>query len=348
MTRAKRADVARLAGVSSAVVSYVLNGGPRPVAEATRARVLAAVDELRYRPNASARALRLARTNVLGLLIPDITNPYFSEFALRLQDHAYARGYGLMIANTGEDGVKATGELRNMLGGEVDGIAIYSVRKPETLKAIVKAGMKVVLLDWHLTDPNLPSVGIDDYGATRQAVEHLLSHGHREVGLIAGTGDLTQRQQAWSDVMVTYCTPDRMATLKAVGDFSREGGFLAALDLLQQRNPPKAIFVSSDVQAIGALRAVQHFGLRIPADVAIVSLDGTEASAFTYPSLTAIQVPLDEIAKHCIDRLTALGSDEKMRTTVPHQLVTRESCGCDGRQSGTYLPESPPPRPSSS
>jgi len=201
MARARREDVARLAGVSDAVVSYVLNGGPRPVAEATRARVLAAVAELRYRPNASARALRLARTNVLGLLIADITNPYFSEFALRVQDRAYARGYGLMIANNGEDGDKATGELRNMLGGEVDGIAVYGVRTPEILKTIVSAGMKVVLLDWHLTDPNVPSVSIDDYGATRQGVEHLVWHGHREVGMIAGRDDLSRRQQAWSDTM---------------------------------------------------------------------------------------------------------------------------------------------------
>jgi len=338
MARARREDVARLAGVSDAVVSYVLNGGPRPVAEATRARVLAAVAELRYRPNASARALRLARTNVLGLLIADITNPYFSEFALRVQDRAYARGYGLMIANNGEDGDKATGELRNMLGGEVDGIAVYGVRTPETLKTIVSAGMKVVLLDWHITDPNVPSVGIDDYGATRQAVEHLVSHGHREVGMIAGRDDLSRRQQAWSDTMAAYCTPDRMVTLKAVGDFSREGGFLAALDLLQQRNPPRAIFVSSDVQAFGALRAIQHLGLRIPEDVAIVSFDGTEASAFACPSLTVIQLPLDEIAKHCVDRLTGLGSDGSMRTIVPHKLVIRESCGCDGQQSEPYPP----------
>jgi LacI family transcriptional regulator len=326
MTRANREDVARLAGVSTAVVSYVINNGPRPVAEATKVRVLAAMDELHYRPNASARALKLARTNVVGLLMTDITNPYFSEFAHHLQDHAYAHGYGLMIANTGPDGVKETAELHNMLAREVDGIAIYGVRKPETLETILRAGIRVMSLDWHLDRPNIPSVGIDDYGATREAVEHLIAHGHDEVAFIGGKDDLTLRLRAWTDIMGARCTPDRLSELRAVDEFTREGGFDATLRLLKQPNPPAAIFVSSDVQAFGALRAVQHVGLKIPDDVAIVSLDGTDASAFTYPSLTAIRLPLAEIAKHCIDKLTA-GDQDGTHITVPHTLVIRESCG---------------------
>ncbi|WP_449407137.1 LacI family DNA-binding transcriptional regulator [Microbacterium maritypicum] len=327
MTRANRTDVARLAGVSTTVVSYVINDGPRPVAPDTRARVLAAMDQLKYRPNASARALKLARTNVLGLLMTDITNPYFSEFARYFQDYAFAQGRGLMIANTGQDGVKELPELHNMLAREVDGIAIYGVVRPETMETIVSAGIKVVSMDWHLEQPDVPSVGIDDYGATRQAVEHLLWHGHDEVALIAGAGDLTLRPKAWADVMAPRVSDARLAELKAVAEFTREGGYGAALELMALPDPPRAIFASSDVQAFGALRAIQRSGRRVPEDVAVISLDGTNASAYTLPSLTAIQVPLELIAQYCIEKLT--GNDlQATHITVPHTLAIRESCGC--------------------
>jgi LacI family transcriptional regulator len=328
MVRANREDVARLAGVSTAVVSYVVNNGPRPVAHETRERVLAAMEELRYRPNASARALKLSRTNILGLVVTDITNPYFSELALRMQEHAYSRGYGLMVANTGQDGEKGTTELRNMLAREVDGIAVYGIFNPETFTLIASSDVKVVSMDWDLTAPNIPSVGIDDYGATREAVQHLRGHGHREVGLIAGTGDMTLRQQSWADVMRAHCSPERLEALKVVGEFSSKGGYLATVELLKRPNPPSAIFVSSDVQAFGALRAIHRAGLKIPKDITIVSFDGTNASAFTSPALTAIQLPLDEIAKHCVEKLVEDNPDASVHITVPHQLVIRESCGC--------------------
>ncbi|MFD2795222.1 LacI family DNA-binding transcriptional regulator [Promicromonospora vindobonensis] len=331
MTRANRDDVARLAGVSTAVVSYVINNGPRPVAQATRERVLAAMDELSYRPNASARALKLARTSVIGLLMSDITNPFFSEFAMFLQGQAHARGYGLMIANTRQENAEETAELQSMLARGVDGIAVYGARRPETLSAIVRSGVRAVSMDWHLTASDVPSIGIDDYGATTQAVEHLLGHGHSEVAFIAGTDDLTLRVRAWSDTMRTRCTPERLAQLRVTGDFTREGGYDAATTLLELPDPPRAIFVSTDVQAFGALAAVRDLGLSVPADVAIVSFDGTNASAFTSPPLTAIRIPQDRIAQLCIEKLTSVPSAEPMHSTFPHELVIRESCGCHPR-----------------
>ncbi|MBX3094583.1 MAG: LacI family DNA-binding transcriptional regulator [Cryobacterium sp.] len=327
MKRANREDVARLAGVSTAVVSYVINNGPRPVAKATRDRVVAAMAELHYRPNATARALKLARTNVIGLLIRDITNPYFSELAKRVQERAHRSGYALMVGNAGSDGVEETAEFQNMLAREVDGIAVYGIRRPETLEAISTSGLRVVSLDWHLEGADIPSVGIDDYGAAREAVEHLLSHGYAEVGIIAGLGSPDFREQSWRDAMSVTDDPKRADELRAYGEFSLEGGYEAALDLIERANPPRAIFVSSDVQAFGAIRAIQHRGLRIPHDVAIVSIDGTEASAFTYPSLTAIQLPLQEIAEYIVDELTSRDASP-MRRTFGHTLIKRESCGC--------------------
>jgi len=128
--------------------------------------------------------------------------------------------------------------------------------------------------------------------------------------------------------MRSRCTPARLEQLRAVAEFSREGGYAAARRLLDQAEPPSAIFVSSDVQAFGALRAVQQTGRRIPQDVAVLSIDGTAASAFTYPSLSAVEVPLEEIARRSIDYLTGTQPAEESTAVLPHRLVLRESCGC--------------------
>jgi LacI family transcriptional regulator len=327
MKRANRTDVARLAGVSAAVVSYVINNGPRPVASATKSRVIAAMAELNYRPNANARALKLARTGVIGLLIRDITNPYFSELAQKVQERAHESGYGLMIGNAGREGVEETAEFQNMLAREVDGIAVYGIRRPETLAAISASGVKVVSLDWHLESSVIPSVGIDDYGAGRDAVEHLLGHGYKEIGLIAARESQDLREKAWTDAMAATQDRSHLSQLREYSDFTLQGGYEAALKLIQQPAPPRAIFASSDVQAFGAIRAIQYLGLRIPDDIAVISVDGTDASAFTYPSLTAVQLPFQKIADYIVDELTSPEAP-KARNVFSHTLARRESCGC--------------------
>lgn len=328
MTRANREDVARLAGVSTAVVSYVTNGGPRPVADATRDRVLAAMDQLNYRPNASARALKLAKTYVLGLLMTDITNPYYSEFARIFQDLAYEAGYAVMIANTGYDVAKEAAELSTLLAREVDGIAAWGVQKDESLDVLISSGVRTVSMDWHISREEVPSVAIDDYGAVREAVEHLQWHGHERIGFVGGHNDRTMREQSWRDA-ISASLGDEMIRLAEWGDFTRDGGYHAAMRLLDRPDRPTALFVSSDVQAFGAIRAAQVLHLDVPANVAVISFDGTIASAFTTPPLTAIQVPFEQIARHCLRKLTAPRDSFELHTTVPHHLEIRASCGCE-------------------
>jgi LacI family transcriptional regulator len=328
MPRATRQDVATLAGVSTTVVSYVVNGGPRPVADTTRARVLAAMDELNYRPNAHARALKLKRTNVLGLMMMDITNPYYSEFARIFQDLAYEAGYAVIIANTGQDGTRKTAEVQSLLAREVDGIVAYGVRREETLEILVSSGTRIVSMDWHLVREEIPSVGIDDYGATRSAIEHLQSHGHHRIGFVGGIDDPTMREQAWRDAVYPEFG-DSLDEFAEWGEFSRGGGYLAAMRLLDRPDRPSAVFISADVQAFGALRAAQVLHINVPNDLAVISFDCTEASRFTSPPLTAIRVPFELIAKHCLRKLIDPIGGFELHTTVPHQLEIRSSCGCE-------------------
>jgi len=331
--RANRQDVAALAGVSTAVVSYVVNGGPRPVAEATRERVLKAMDQLNYRPNASARALKLSKTYVLGLMMWDITNPYYSEFARIFQDLAYQAGYATMVANTGQDGAKETPELESLLAREVDGIATYGIRKEETLKLLASSGVRTVSMNWHLGEQETPTVATDYNGATMMAIDHLRWHGHTRIGFIGGFDDPTQRESTWRAALEATFGED-LDQFAEWGEFSSEGGYHAAMRLLARPDHPTAVFVSSDVQAIGALRAAQVLGLNVPSDIAMVAFDGTTASAFTAPPLTSVQVPFEVTARQCLRKLTDPAGTFERHTTIPHRLVLRESCGCHSSEAG--------------
>jgi LacI family transcriptional regulator len=328
MARANRQDVARLAGVSTAVVSYVINSGPRPVAPATRARVLAAMEELAYRPNAAARALKLARTNVIGLAVNDITNPFFAEFAGYLQNIAYDSGYAVMIANIGQDGSWESGQLQSMVDREVDGVIAFGLHSSSALSSLKAAGVATVSMDWAMHDESVGTVAIDDYAATRTALDHLIEHGHEEVAFIGGLGDPTLRHRSWRDAMRSRVSPRRLAELQERDEFNERGGYRAALRLLDgERVRPTALFVSSDVQAFGVLRAAYEAKVAIPDDLAIISFDGTVASRFTCPALSAVQLPLESMAIHSFGKLVDRDGQTESRTTLPHTLVIRESCG---------------------
>jgi LacI family transcriptional regulator len=289
--------------------------------------VLAAMEQLSYRPNTLARALRMERTYVLGLMLTNITNPYYSEFARIFQDLAHEAGYAVMITNTGEDGAKESASLQSLLAREVDGIAAYGVRNDESFEILASSGARTVSMDWHFRRDDIPSVAIDDYAASVHVVEHLQGHGHERIGFVGGIDDLAMRVTAWRDTLHASLG-DAHEGLAEWGEFSLEGGFQATMRLMNRPDRPSALFVSSDVQAFGALRAIEMLHLRVPEDVALISFDGTAGSKFTSPPLTSIQIPYEAIARECLRKLTEPADSFEHHTTVAHELVVRESCGC--------------------
>lgn len=326
---ATRDDVARHAGVSSAVVSYVLNDGPRPVAEATRQRVLQAVSELNYRPNAAARAFRLQRTNTLGLLVPDISNPFFAELAKAVQDRALERGYAVVFAGTENDPVREAQQIRFLAGRQVDGALIIGQTPGAELSPFTDAQVPFVSFDRFDGDRDIPTVVIDDYLAARVGVEHLRNHGHTRIAFIGGTPNLPAaraRRRAWADVVAdTGSDPEQLAV---EGAFSRAGGYRAARELLSRPSRPTALFVATDTQSVGALRALNEAGLRVPDDLAMLSFDGTEEAEFSSPPLSVIRQPLDTMASTALDLLIDAGERAHgIHRVVPHQLILRASCG---------------------
>jgi LacI family transcriptional regulator len=335
-----RADVARYAGVSSAVVSYVINNGPKPVAESTAARVRAAIDLLGYRPNVIARALRGGSTRVLGLVVSDISNPFFTEFALQIEAEAGARGYALMMANSHADAENELRVVADLFSRQVDGLILASVDAlSPRLRRLKGAGPRVVIIDCPIPVPGHLSIGSDAASGSRALVSHLIEvHQQPSIALVIGEGvaGADQREFGWQQATRAAGLPDGPLARAA---FSREGGYVAAKRLLDTRNPPSAIFASSDLQAVGAIRAIREQRLRIPQDVAVVSFDATKESEFTWPPLTAARQPVGEMAVAAVTSLLSASPSAAGHQMFEMDLVIRQSCGCPAPaslESGTW------------
>lgn len=322
-----RSDVARLAGTSDAVVSYVMNKGPRPVAAATRERVLAAVEELGYRPNAVARALRTQETHTIAMLVPDISNPFFAEFAQAVQDCAFAQGKVLLLGDSNGSDAREKAYLHRFLEQQVDGLVFIGARRHSSLRLVEDAGIPAVVLDRPLDALSVSSVGIDNESAARAATAHLISHGHRRIACVAGPRDqnnAVDRLAGWEYALRDAgITPD--PSLVHVDEFSVEGGARAGRALLGA-SPPSAVFVSSDSQAEGLLAVAHRVGLSVPDDLAVFGFDGTRRSAYSDPAMSVVEQPLKTAAAVAVDLLTHPGPPEHRQ--LDFALVIRRSCGC--------------------
>lgn len=325
-----RADVARYAGVSSAVVSYVVNNGPRPVAEATASRVRAAIELLGYRPNVSARALKVGSTRTLGLIVSDLVNPFFAEFALEIQAHAAAAGYAVLIVNSHADAALEHRAIDDLISRQVDGLLLAcGDRRDESAARLRRYGIAAVLIDSATPVPGHATVGPDALGGARSAVEHLIEvHGHSSVSLVLGEGrqsGVDARERGWEAATRAAGLPDGPIARES---FSREGGYAGAQRLLTARNPPSAIFASSDLQAVGVLRAARELKLRVPEDVAVVAFDGTPEAEYSWPPLTVVRQPVGEMAASAVRRIVLPDRSPESHESFAMRLIVRQSCGC--------------------
>jgi LacI family transcriptional regulator len=323
--RATRADVARYAGVSPAVVSYTVNSGPKTVAPATRARVLEAIRVLGYRPNAAARTLKVGLTKMFGVVVPDSSNPFYALLGHALEDAAAARGYALIVANFDGPPEELAHDIRNLASRQVDGMLIAAGVGMADLAAISQTGTRTVLLNQFEPVTGIPSIGPDLYRDGREAVQHLIWHGHKRIGFVGELGPNDQRHRGWADAISA-------AGLEAgpvgAGSYTREGGYSAGKKLLAEASRPTAIFVSSDMQATGVLRALHEAGLDLPREMAIVSFDGSPESEYSWPALTTMRQPVREMAVDAIERLIS-PLDKPEFARYSSQLIVRQSCGCD-------------------
>lgn len=327
---ATRVDVAKRAGVSTAVVSYVLNNGPRSVAPKTKEKVLRAVEELGYSPNAVARALKVRRTNTIGLLVPDISNPYFAELSKAIEDSAFVRGYSLLVGNSSNDPSRELMQIETFRARQVDGLLLVRTTRHNDKVLAHLDSLPTVVLDRIVPNERLSSVLVDNFGGAYAAVKHLIDHGHRMIACIGGPAGAPladERVRGWVTAMAEHGLPT--TDLSVRGAYSRLGGYEAALELFERKERPSAVFASSDLQGIGVLRACYEKGVKVPEDLAVFAFDGTSEAAFTAPPLSVVQQDMGRLAESAVSLvLSELIAANPVHHTAPFELVLRRSCGC--------------------
>jgi len=324
-----RADVARYAQVSSAVVSYVVNEGPKKVAPATAARVREAIEVLGYSPNISARSLKRGTTEMLGLVLPDIGNPFFADYAHEVTVAAADQGYALLVATSEGRGPTETQLVNDLVRRRVDGLMITTVWSQWDLAKVRHPDPPTVLLNCPYAAPGYASVGPAALEGTRHVVGHLIDvHGHRSIGLVMGESSEEDippvRERGWLEALASAGLPPGPIGRRP---FTREGGHEIGLKMLTSAEPPSAIFASSDLLAIGVLRAARELSLNVPNDVALVSFDGTSESEYCWPPLTVTRQPVREMAKAAVRAV--LDPERPLSNELfDMELVIRNSCGC--------------------
>ncbi|KRV51104.1 LacI family transcriptional regulator [Wenjunlia vitaminophila] len=339
MPKVTRDDVARLAGTSTAVVSYVINNGPRPVAPATRERVLAAIKQLGYRPDRVAQAMASRRTDLIGLVLPDARQPFFAEMAHAVEQAAAERGKIVLIGNSDYLDEREVHYLRAFLGMRVSGLILISQGPSEhAAEEIAAWDARVVLL--HRRPEAIDDVAVltDDIGGALLATRHLLEHGHPYVACLGGpdttpdVGDpVTDHVEGWRRAMEEAGHPTEGRLFQS--PFNRYDTYRAALDLLSGPDRPPAVVCATDDQAIGVLRAARELGLEVPRDLAVAGFDDVKEAALTDPPLTTVSSDRQAMARAAVDLVlddtpqATTGLRQRVRQ-FPSQLVVRRSCGC--------------------
>ncbi|MCG5212867.1 LacI family DNA-binding transcriptional regulator [Streptosporangium sp. KLBMP 9127] len=325
-SRVTLTDVAALARVDRAVISRVVNKDPTlSIRPETRERVLAAIEQLGYRPNVAARSLRTARAYMFGLFIPDFANPVYAEIIKGAEAEAAAQGCVLV---TGSATAAGLGGYLDRLGqGRIDGLLLAGAGDESGLAArLDDAAIPWIMLN-HRSRAVRRYVVLDDERAAALAVEHLVSLGHRRIAHLAGPAgaDTAARRSAgYAAAMRDAGLP---AGLVVAADYTPAGGAVAMAALLAAAEPPTAVFVANVASAIGAMGAVRTAGLEIPRDVSIVAVHDLELAGHLHPALTTVRMPLTELGRRGVTLLGSLGPDDVVAEVLdgPIELIRRDS-----------------------
>ncbi|BCV22311.1 LacI family DNA-binding transcriptional regulator [Moorella sp. Hama-1] len=325
-------EVAERAGVSPSTVSRALSGRVI-VSPETREKVLQAVRELNYQPNALAKGLKEGRTKTIGLIIPNVRNLVFPAAIKGITDVAKKHGYTVILCNTDEDIETEKAYVDNLRKRLVDGLIFSTATAASThILELKEQGFPVVLMIRHMED-QVDAVIVDNYRGGYEATKFLIQRGYRRIALINGTMELDlyrQRfagyQAALSETGLTY-----NEDLVVHGTKDWEDGYRAILTILERGQQPDAVFAASDPKALGAIKALKEKGLRVPQDIAVMGYDNLDMSELMDPPLTTMAQPFYEVGQRAVERLIRLiNSKRKSRPTVerlPSQLLVRASVG---------------------
>ena len=326
--------VAAHAKVSIATVSRTINHIPT-VDPVMAKRVWKAIRELNYVPNTQARALVSGRSHILGLIVSEITNPFFPELIQHFEECAVERGYEILITSTNYDPARMVSCVRRMLERKVDGVAVmtFGIEEP-LLDDLAKQKIPMVYVDSRPQQPAAMTLNVDYRHGIWQGVQHLAVLGHRKIAFISGPLNLHTarlRQQAFTESMEQVGLQANPAWL-IEGDHTLEGGMHAMQQLLQCSDGPTAILCSNDMTAIGVMHAILGAGLRIPDDFSVIGFDDVQIAQFTFPPLTTIRMSCLDLARGAVAVLCPdpkapppAGEKTKLTIMIPTELIVRRT-----------------------
>lgn len=323
-------DIAREAGVSTATVSHVINK-TKYVTDETRIKVEEAIRKFNYHPNAHAQMLALGRSKIIGLLVSDISNPFFPEIIKSVEASVIEKGYDLILLNTNYDVKRAVEDVHRLIQMKVAGILLMISEFDDALLEIGKRKKtSIVFHDLGMVGEKMSNVKLDYAAGIEEAVQHLVALGHTQIAHIAGSHEIYSgrvREEAFVRSMKKHF-PDAAQNLIYEGDFRFEGGARAARQMIMDKRVPTAVVVANDLMALGAMQEFKTSGLRVPEDISIIGFDDIAFAALADPPLTTVCSPRVEIGRSAVEALiqTVEGADTQgSEVTIPTYLIKRSS-----------------------
>lgn len=309
-------DVAKAAGASIATVSAAINGSA-PVSSELKGRIEKAIRQVGYKANPFARSLKTGTTSTIGLMVADITNPFFTTVIHAIQDVAHRESYSVILCCSDEDAAKEQTHLRVLSDRRVDGFIIASAGETPELRALVNdPRTPVVLIDRLIAGLETDAVVIDNVEATQNAVGHLIAAGHRRIGLITGRRSLSTGRERYQGYRRALADAGLSYEPALVGSahFGDEDGYRAAAKLLALKKPPTAIFACNNLSGLGLMRAIHEAGLACPKDIAVACFDDFDWAEVFHPRLTTIAQPTKAIGRQAmlllLERLRQRDADQ--------------------------------------
>lgn len=320
-------SIAKDARVSVATVSRVLNGNPT-VTEEMRTRVLNSVEKLGYQPNMIARSLRTRKSFVLGLIIPSITNPFFTDIARAVEDVALQAGYVVTILSSDQKVSKEQRYIEVLTNRMVDGILITVCdREKSNLDLLARTQTPVVLVDRLVDNSSFDRVAVDTEMGAYRAVEFLLERGYRRIGMIAGLHNVSTAEdkvRGYLRALADHNLPQE-PDLLVKGDYTEDSGYKIGKQLLGLQKPPDAVIVSNNLMTIGFYRVIKEYGLRIPHEIALIGFDDMNWASLVSPPITMIAQPTYEVGKTAIEflleRISGISCEPRTKILRTNMLV---------------------------
>lgn len=325
-------EVAKKVGVNPSTVSRVLNGDLHlSIREETRNRILEAIKEMGYSPNPIARSLRMKTSNTIGMLIPDITNPFFPEVIKGAETAASERELSLILCNTDESSAKEKNLIKFLIDRRVDGLLLFSSRlEDETISKVEKSGIPFVLVNRGSRSNTGAYVVVDNSLGAKLAINHLIDLGHKKIAHISGflyTETGLERLEGYRKSLNASGLPFISEYMVEAG-FAEQQGYTAMLKLLSLEDRPTAVFVANDLMAMGAMTAIMEKGLSVPEDISVIGFDDIWIAGRITPSLTTVKIPLNEMGYLSLQIIAAKIDQREIlndRIELTPELIIRSS-----------------------